>query len=159
VALEKVILPADHPRFRKREFGCRCQWASLTQEDYDEEQGRDGQRGEESKRIMSPAQIARLDAGDVTRGPNQNFPLGTPVVDLRDVSMPYEKIKTRWTPEVASAFEDWAGKQAVGLDNLLDVLQGKAVFRESSLPGAEGGKAEYPGLSALSALAREEEEE
>ncbi len=30
LALEKVILPADHPRFRRREFGCRCQWADLT---------------------------------------------------------------------------------------------------------------------------------
>lgn len=131
VALEKVILPADHPRFRRREFGCRCQWADLTQEDYDEEKGRDRSRGEESQRVMSPAQIARLDAGMVTRGPSQNFPLGEPVVDLRDVSLPYDKIKTRWSPEVATAFEDWAGKQEIGAGgSLMNWLTGT----DSGLP-------------------------
>ncbi len=101
---------------------------------------------------MTPAQLTQLDAGMVTRGPNANFPLGTPMTDLRDTTLPYSEIKRRWTPEVATAFEDWAGKQAVGLDSLLDVLQGNAVFQEAQLPAASGGKAIFEQLARGAAL-------
>ena len=55
---------------------------------------------------------------------------------------------------MATAFEDWAGKQAVGLDSLLSTLQGNAVFQAAGLPEPEGGKALFEQLAREAALGR-----
>lgn len=148
-ALDGIILPADHDFWTKHtppwEWGCRCQVVELTQEDRDEELANDAKRPPESRRVLQGSALKQLDQGSLNRGLSTNVDVRTPKErggtyewSARDTTLPYEEIKTRWDAQTAADFETWAGKQAVGLDSLLDVLQGRAVFAEARIPGAGG---------------------
>jgi hypothetical protein len=148
-ALNEIILPANHPFWTYHtppwEWNCRCQVVELTEEDRDEELARDDKRPPESRRVLQGTALKQLDQGSLNRGLSTNVDVRTPKErggsyqwSARETTLPYDEIRKRWDEPVAAAFEDWAGKQAVGLDNLLDVLQGRAVFRERRMVGGGG---------------------
>lgn len=148
-ALHEIILPANHEFWTYHtppwEWNCRCQVVELTEEDRDEELANDAKRAPENRRVLQGSALKQLDQGSLNRGLSTNVDVRTPKErggnyqwSARDTTLPYEEIKTRWDAQTAADFETWAGKQAVGLDNLLDVLQGRAVFREARIPGAGG---------------------
>lgn len=151
------------------EWNCRCQVVELTQEDRDEEFRRDqagaedtvvskiGPGGKETisqrkrdpsqRRVLGDVEQRMIAEGSLVRGPSQRVDVRTPKErggsyewSAKDATLPYEEIRKRWDAQTAADFEKWAGKQPVGLGNLLDALLGRAVFRESRIPGAEGGK-------------------
>lgn len=164
-ALDGIILPANHVFWTYHtppwEWNCRCQVVELTEEDRDEELANDAKRPPESRRVLQGSALKQLDQGSLNRGLSTNVDVRTPKErggnyqwSARDTTLPYEEIKTRWDAQTAADFETWAGKQPVGLDNLLDVLQGRAVFRESRMPEASGGKAVFEKLAREAALGK-----
>lgn len=141
-ALDGMIFPIDHPFWETHtppwEFGCNClDPIPLTGEDVDEERKRDEKRGDNTRRVASPEQLAALDRGTLARGPGIVHDVRTPLEksggaggyewNWRDTTMPYDQIRKRWDDDVASAFEQWAGTIEIepGL-SLLSQLTGQA---------------------------------
>lgn len=136
-ALDGIILPADHPFWEKHtppwEWNCRCQCVELTAEDMDEEKERDENRDPAKRRVLGDVEQRMIAEGSLVRGPSQRVDVRTPKErggsyewSARDATLPYDEIKTRWEPEVRTAFETWAGKLLISLGHtLLDSLLGK----------------------------------
>lgn len=136
-ALDGIILPADHQFWTYHtppwEWNCRCQVVELTEEDRDEEIAKDDKRAPENRLVLQGVSLRQLEEGILSRGLTTNVDVRTPKDrggnyqwSARDAGLPYSEIKTRWTPEVASSFESWAGKTLIDLgSSLLDWLTGK----------------------------------
>lgn len=118
-ALDGMIFPTNHPFWETHtppwEFGCNCMDPiPLTQEDADEAP---------PSKVANPAQLAALEKGNFVSG-NNIINIQTPrgksggaagyEWSWRDTTLPYEEIRKRWTPDVAEAFEEWAGKHTIG---------------------------------------------
>ncbi len=139
-ALDGLILPSDHPFWDTHtppwEFGCRClDPIPLTAEDADEERALDRGRGEETRRVASPEQLAALENGTLVRGPGAVLDVQTPRQksgggyewSWRDSTLPFEEIRKRWDEDVARGFEEWAdGIPMEGGTSLLAHLTGLA---------------------------------
>ena len=136
-ALNGIILPADHSFWTYHtppwEWNCRCQVVELTEEDRDEELARDADRPPEQRRVLQGASLRQLDQGSLNRGLTTNVDVRTPKErggnyqwSALETTLPYEEIKTRWTPVVAELFESWAAKIIVNAGaSLFDWLAGK----------------------------------
>ena len=139
------------------EWNCRCQVVAITQEERDEEFARDHSRkkekvivsigpgGEETTEMVArtaekrlvlegPA-LKKLEQGYLHRGPAEGVDVRTPKErggnyqwSALETTLPYEEIKTRWTPEVAALFENWAAKIVVNsVHSLFDWITKKIV--------------------------------
>lgn len=148
-ALHEIILPSTHQFWQYHtppwEWNCRCQVVELTAEDKDEEYRRDQQRAPENRRVLEGPHLAQLDTGSLNRGLSTQVDIRTPKErggtyqwSARETNMPYDQIRTRWTPDVAQGFETWA--KSVPMESgitLLDTLTGKPITpapRTPSLP-------------------------
>lgn len=113
-ALHGIILRADSPFWRDHtppwEFRCRCQVVELLDDEAAEELAKDQSRKPEDRRVLEGPALARLEAGTITRGPEQSHVLGTPLQSVRATTLPYEEIATRWDPGVRRLFEERAAR-------------------------------------------------
>jgi SPP1 gp7 family putative phage head morphogenesis protein len=111
-ALHGIILRADSPFWRDHtppwEFRCRCQVVELLDDEAAEELAKDQSRKPEDRRVLEGPALARLEAGTITRGPEQSHVLGTPLQSVRATTLPYEEIATRWDARTRKNFEDKA---------------------------------------------------
>ena len=126
-ALEGVVLPANDPfwqtHFPPWDFNCRCTVVPLSDADVAEIAQEDQSKPAEERSILSDLQLARMNSdGTLLRGPNQ-------VVDVRsprqkrdgdgyawqpgDLRLPLATLKERYSPEVFSAFEDFAKRTII----------------------------------------------
>ena len=171
-ALHGIILPADHEFWRYHTppwaWRCRCQVVELTAEDRDEERARDEQRAPENRRVLEGSSLTQLETGSLNRGINTNVDVRTPKErggsyqwSARDVSLPYEDIRQRWTPDVLQAFETKAASiQLTGGGSLLDHLSGSQTAPRSVGTAAMARAATFAealartGLAAKSAWSR-----
>lgn len=138
-ALDGMIFPADHSFWDKHtppwEFGCKClDPTALTEEDFEEERGRDKKRPKAEKRVADAEQLRDLERGFISRGADINEDVRTPKQlggkyewSAKDATLPYDEIKTRWDEDVREAFEEWAAERLIELGfSLLDLLNGES---------------------------------
>jgi hypothetical protein len=128
-ALHEIILPADHPLFRRRDFGCRCQSVEMTAEERDEEMAKDAKRPEARRRVLddSAAQVLKS-SNIIAREPGKVYDLGPSLGDRRNSLMTWDEIRQRWGPETTASFESWATHQLITVGaSLLDFLLGRVV--------------------------------
>jgi SPP1 gp7 family putative phage head morphogenesis protein len=133
-ALNGIVLPADHPFWLNHtppwEWNCRCDVVELTEIDAEEEKARDRRRNPENKRVLEGAALTQLELGNLNRGPNVIVDVRTAKEkggnyenNVRDLSLPYDDIKKRWTPDVREAFEAWAAETEIGeIGTIMDWL-------------------------------------
>jgi SPP1 gp7 family putative phage head morphogenesis protein len=121
-ALEGVVLPANDPfwqtHFPPWDFNCRCTVVPLSDADVAEISQEDKSKPPEERSILDEQQRSRMNTdGTLLRGPNE-------IVDVRsprqkrdsdgyawqpgDLRLPLSTLKERYSPEVFSAFEEFA---------------------------------------------------
>lgn len=111
-ALDGIILAADNPFWQRHtppwEFRCRCQVVEILADEAEEERRKDLTRKPEDRRVLEGPALERLQNGMISRGPEQNHVLGTPLQSVRDTNLPYAEIATRWDPATRRDFEAWS---------------------------------------------------
>lgn len=140
-ALDGIILRADHRFWHDHtppwEFRCRCQVVELLDDEAAAERAKDQDRPPEHRRVLEGDALRRLEAGHITRGPDIDVRLGTPLQSVRDTTLPYEQIAARWDPTTREAFESWADRQPLdGGRTLLQQLSGSEATARPRAPRA-----------------------
>ncbi|MBI5770869.1 MAG: minor capsid protein [Verrucomicrobia bacterium] len=153
-ALEGKVLPADDPfwqtHFPPWDFNCRCTVVPLSDADMEEIQVEDKSLPPDQRSVLTEEQRARMnDSGFLITGPNQNVDVRSPrqkrdgdgyAWQPGDLTLPLATIKERYSPDVFSAFEKFAGHQQ--LDDgrtLLEWIGGEP--REKSFTAAKAAAA------------------
>lgn len=180
-ALHGVVLPSDHPFWLNHTgpwaWGCRCEAVPLTRGAAERIKAADKQRDPDKALVLEGPLLARLELGELVRGPTMIFDIRTDAERTGDPNafewvpgravLGVDEIRKRYEPAEFAAFETWAKQVTTGDGrNLWDALtegredtpppppEENAPVSPEPTPAPAGGSGAARTLASLQAEAR-----